>query len=223
MDGDAREFGLKVKALEQFSLLNDVWPSSDHWGRHTYKEISKRLVRYCSDVMRAPNNVRLLNVGSHGNDYGITAREHVQIDLAADDWVFYDSRFNLMHASDETLVRFLAETVHPIVRPDTDEARKIVGAFNHELAADGWMLAEVKKISERPVFAGQRIGSRAQIFDEPTGWQKVDRQMQEVRMRLDALQHKRTADFVTAALCAEGTTSVVNMLAVLAGRRGRTL
>lgn len=38
-----------------------------------------------------------------------------------------------------------------------------------------------------------------------------------VRLAL-ALQHKRLADFRTAALCAEGTWSVVNMLAIVAGR-----
>jgi hypothetical protein len=38
-----------------------------------------------------------------------------------------------------------------------------------------------------------------------------------------ALQHKRTADFTMAALCAEATSSVVNLLAVLSGRRGRSL
>jgi hypothetical protein len=43
-----------------------------------------------------------------------------------------------------------------------------------------------------------------------------------VRLAL-ALQHKRTADFRTAALCAEGTVSVVNMLAIVAGKRGRSL
>ena len=36
-----------------------------------------------------------------------------------------------------------------------------------------------------------------------------------------ALQHKRTATFRLAALCAEATAAVVNLLAVLAGRRGR--
>jgi uncharacterized protein (DUF1778 family) len=36
-----------------------------------------------------------------------------------------------------------------------------------------------------------------------------------------ALQHRRTADFRMAALCAEATNSVVNILAVLVGRRGR--
>jgi len=39
----------------------------------------------------------------------------------------------------------------------------------------------------------------------------------------ETLQHKRTADFRMAALCAEATSSVVNILAVLAGRRGRSL
>jgi hypothetical protein len=43
-----------------------------------------------------------------------------------------------------------------------------------------------------------------------------------VRLAL-ALQHKRLADFRTAALCAEGTLSVVNMLAIIAGRRGHRI
>jgi hypothetical protein len=38
-----------------------------------------------------------------------------------------------------------------------------------------------------------------------------------------AVQHKRTADFRMAALCAEATSSVVSMLAVIAHRRGRSL
>jgi hypothetical protein len=216
-----------------------------------------------------------------------------------DDWIFYDPRFNLLHASDDHFLRFLCETVHPVVRTSSDDARNLARAYNKELAADGWQLVEIKQISGKPVFGAQKTGSRAEVFEEPTGWQKVDRQLQEVRLRLDtadseeqyqavgllckealisvaqevykpdrhratdgvspsdtdakrmldaifeielkgssneearahakaavrlalALQHKRTADFRTAALCAEGTLSVVNMLAVLAGRRGRS-
>jgi hypothetical protein len=216
------------------------------------------------------------------------------------DWVFYDPRFNLLWASDDEFLRFLCETVYPVVRPDSDAARELVGAYNRELAADGWSLVEAKQISGKPVYASQKIGQRTQVFGEPTGWQKVDRQLQEVRLRIDtaaseeqyqavgllcrevlisvaqevydpsrhphqgtvapsetdaarmleaffsaelagssneesrahakaalrlalALQHKRTADFRMAALCAEATSSVVNILAVLAGRRGRLL
>jgi hypothetical protein len=216
------------------------------------------------------------------------------------DWVFYDSRFNLLWAPDDEFLRFLCETVHPVARPEPDDARVLVAAYNHELAVDGWSLVEAQEISGRPVFAPQKIGHRTKVFAEPTGWQKVDRQLQEVRLRLDtadseeqyqavgllcrevlisvaqevfdpanheptdairpshtdakgmleaifnselrgnangearahanaalrlalALQHKRTADFRMAALCAEATSSVVNMLAVVAGRRGRSL
>lgn len=217
-----------------------------------------------------------------------------------DDWLFYDTRFNLLRAPDEEFLRFLCETVHPVVRPDTTAARELVATYNSALAADGWSLGEVSQISGKPVFAPQRTGQRAEVFAEPTGWQKVDRQLQEVRLRLDsaeseeqyqavgllcrevlisaaqevydaarhsspdgvvpsgtdaqrmleaffnqelqgganeearahakaalrlalALQHRRTADFTMAALCGEATSSVVNILAVLAGRRGRSL
>lgn len=217
-----------------------------------------------------------------------------------DDWVFYDSRFNLLYAPDDEFLRFICETVHPVVRPDIDEARNLVAIYNKELAADGWSLVEAKQISGRPVYVPKKIGQRIQVFEEPTGWQKVDRQLQEVRLRLDtaeseeqyqavgllcrevlisvaqevydplghppqdgvvpsdtdggrmleaffstefkgkgneearahakaalrlalALQHKRTADFRMAALCAEATSSIVNILAVLGGRRGRSL
>ena len=217
-----------------------------------------------------------------------------------DDWVFHDSRFNLLRAPDDEFLRFLCETVHPVVRPGTEDARELVAAYDQELAADGWTLIEARQISGKPVFAPKKIGRRTQLFEEPTGWQKVDRQLQEVRLRLDeadseeqyqavgllcrevlisvsqevydsehhdtldgsvpsntdakrmleaffaaelaggtneesrahakaalrlalALQHNRSADFRMAALCAEATTSVVNILAVLAGRRGRSL
>jgi hypothetical protein len=216
------------------------------------------------------------------------------------DWVFYDPRFNLLRASEDEFLRFLCEALHPVVRPTPDDARELAGGFNKELAADGWQIVETKKISGKPVFGARETGNRVEIFEEPTGWQKVDRQLQEMRLRLDtaeseekyqtvgllcrealisvaqevydparhrssdgtipsdtdakrmldsifdadlkgttneearahakaavrlalALQHKRTADFRTAALCAEGTCSVVNLLAVLAGRRGRLL
>jgi len=217
-----------------------------------------------------------------------------------DDWVFYDNRFNLIRVSDEEFLRFLCETVHPVVRPITEEAQELVHDYNKELTADGWSIVEVKQISGKPLFAAQRGGERLEVFSEPTGWQKVDRQLQEVRLRLEtadseekyqaigllcrealisvsqevfnpdhhptkdgieasdtdakrmleaifctelkgkaneearahakaamrlalALQHKRTADFRMAAICAEATLSVVNLLAVIAGRRGRPL
>ena len=42
-----------------------------------------------------------------------------------DDWVFYDPRFSLME-DDEEFLRFLAETVHPVVRPNEDELSELL-------------------------------------------------------------------------------------------------
>lgn len=213
-----------------------------------------------------------------------------------DDWVFTDSRFALLWAPDNEFLRFLCETVHPIVRPDPTESKALAAELNKYLARDGWELYEQTEISGRPIFGARQIGQRAIIFQEPTGWEKVDRQIQEVSLRLheaateeqyqevgflsrevmisvaeavydphrhppldgvtpsstdakrmleaffsvelagtaneearmhakaalnlaNALQHKRTADYRTAALCAEATAAVVNLAAIISGRR----
>jgi len=171
-----------------------------------------------------------------------------------------------------------------------------VAVFNEHLKRDGWELYEKEEISARSVYGARRIDQRTSVFAEPTGWEKVDRQLAEAQSCLRsakreeqfqvvgllcrevlisvaqavfkpgrhktldgknpsptdarrmleayiavelagganeearshakaalglslALQHKRTADFATAALCLEASTSVVNIAAVLDGRR----
>ena len=58
----------------------------------------------------------------------------------SDDWVFTDRRFDLLFGSDEAFLKFLAETVHPVVRPDTTQALALVHEYNLHLAVDGWEL-----------------------------------------------------------------------------------
>jgi hypothetical protein len=212
------------------------------------------------------------------------------------DWVFYDGRFDLMRGSDNNFLRFLCETVHPVVRTDEDEARGIVEEYNKLLKADGWEIFESGSISDKPVFNARACNSRTEIFTEPTGWPLVDRQIAEARLRLReshneeqfqavgvlcrealislaqavydparyptldgvkssptdgkrmleafiaveltgtaqdeargharaalrlalALQHDRTADFRQAALCAEATAGVINVVGILSGQR----
>lgn len=74
----------------------------------------------------------------------------------ADDWVFSDSRFDLLHGPDEIFCRFLAEMLHPVVRPDIQEVRRLANYFNECLARDDWELIEVGQLSGRPVFEGRR-------------------------------------------------------------------
>lgn len=72
------------------------------------------------------------------------------------DWVFTDTRFNLMHASDEEYLRFLAETLHPDVRMDEIEILKIQEIYNTNLDADGFEIIQVREISGKPVFEGRQ-------------------------------------------------------------------
>lgn len=75
------------------------------------------------------------------------------------DWVFYDSRFNLLNADDEVFLRFLCETIHPIVRPDTTEVARLCQLYNEFLKRDGYQIVERTQISGKPVFVAQYIGT----------------------------------------------------------------
>lgn len=84
------------------------------------------------------------------------------------DWIYSDSRFNLLGGSAEGFLRFLCEMVHPVVRPDRDGALTLVKHFNDQLRQESWELFEDEKIAGRPRFAyrslqanGQRAVSRA--------------------------------------------------------------
>ena len=75
-----------------------------------------------------------------------------------DDWVFYDSRFRLMTCEDEEFLTFLCETIHPAVRFDPDDVRRILEIYNSALIHDGFLLVESGQISERPIYAGRYVG-----------------------------------------------------------------
>lgn len=80
------------------------------------------------------------------------------------DWVFSDERFGLTDGPTEQFLRFLCEVVHPIVRPDREEAVKLVSHFNEQLRQAGWEIYEVEQIAGRPRFAFREIsphGGRA--------------------------------------------------------------
>ncbi|QBR03898.1 hypothetical protein E1956_41960 [Paraburkholderia pallida] len=80
------------------------------------------------------------------------------------DWVYSDSRFDLVDGPADRFLRFLCEVVHPLVRPDREEVLKLVSHFNGQLSHAGWELYEEERIAGRPRFAYRRIahnGSRA--------------------------------------------------------------
>ena len=80
------------------------------------------------------------------------------------DWVFTDPRLNLTHCDDETYLRFLCETIHPIVRSDTDEIEKMLEMYNKILAPDGFEITQSSMISGKPVFSGGLLSESRNDF-----------------------------------------------------------
>jgi hypothetical protein len=124
-----------------------------------------------------------------------------------DNWVFYDDRFNLFRGTDKDFVRFLCETVHPVVRSNPDEVGVIIREYNKLLTQDGWELFERSKLSGRPVYVARQIAQRIEIFEEPTGWPLVDRQIGEVRLQLREAENEEQFQAV-GLLCREALISV---------------
>lgn len=86
-------------------------------------------------------------------------------DWPDNDWVFSDGRLDLLHGPDELFLRFLCETVHPVVRPDDDAVTELVALYNRYLAADGFTLSVVDIISGKRLFAAVRTvaGAKASV------------------------------------------------------------
>jgi len=80
-----------------------------------------------------------------------------------DDWVFSDKRLNLLHCDDATLLQFLCEMLHPVVRADLTEVNKLKQLFNEYLAEDEYELIEKAFISGKAIFSG----CRKNFIDEP--------------------------------------------------------
>jgi hypothetical protein len=74
-----------------------------------------------------------------------------------DDWVFYDSRFNILHSEDEVFLKFLCEMLHPVVRTDPEEVESLRQIFNKFLYQDGYEIIERTRMSNRPIFAARRV------------------------------------------------------------------
>ena len=127
------------------------------------------------------------------------------------DWVFYDSRFELLSGTDREFLRFLCETVHPVVRPDTTQALEMVGLFNNDLRADGWEVIRTSEISGRPVFNAKKSAQIIEVFDEPTGWPKVDRQLGELQLRLREAVNEEQFQSI-GHLCRETVISVAQLV-----------
>ena len=112
----------EISEVTRRAIIDFFTMSQTHWsGRLQDNEFLARLY----DLNSLPSQDY-----RHKTASGDIYQNRVRNNDWENDWVFYDSRFNLLYESDEEFLRFLCETVHPIVRPDTDEARKLVDVYN---------------------------------------------------------------------------------------------
>lgn len=95
----------------------------------------------------------------------------------SDDWIYSDNRFNLLDCEDSVFLKFLVEMVHPVVRPETKDAVRLVRHFNEQLTQAGWTLVEKDRVSGRPRFVSERTGGASR---------RAHRRAQEAAQVLDA-------------------------------------
>lgn len=156
----------------------------------------------------------LQSLPSHDNRYKDAAGDIYQHRVNnydwEDDWVFDDKRFALQSGSDDKFLRFLCETVHPVVRPDKDEAIKLVVQYNDQLRQDGWELAEEELIAGRPRFVARKIGltgrrsvSRAGTVADAldAGWMRKEIERLEVAVETDPSLAIGTAKDLVETCC----------------------
>lgn len=74
-----------------------------------------------------------------------------------DDWVFDDKRFGLRNGSDNLLLDFLSEMLHPAVRFSSDDVDSLSEELNVFLRRDGFHLVKARNISGKPVFEWEHI------------------------------------------------------------------
>ena len=75
------------------------------------------------------------------------------------DWVFSDSRFNLLRGDDETFLKFLCETINPVVRADVTECERLCQFYNTYLKNDGYQITEKERKSAKPSFVAHFVGT----------------------------------------------------------------
>jgi hypothetical protein len=79
------------------------------------------------------------------------------------DWVFTDSRFNLMNGPDEDFLTFICEMIHPVVRSNPEETQELCNLFNDCLKIDGWELYPKDYLGGRIIYGARPLHGRLSL------------------------------------------------------------
>jgi AbiJ N-terminal domain 3 len=104
--------------------------------------------------------------------------------IASKQFIIGEETLELLAFFDCSQIRmfgFIEDLVNPSYR-EKDEQKAIVEKIDPFLRPDGFALAESGRVSSCPIY---RIQQTAPTGLEPTGWIRVDRNVTEVRKRLE--------------------------------------
>jgi hypothetical protein len=134
---------------------------SDVTRRHIADEMSIQKIWYCGNLSEPDFLSRLYDLKSlksedyrYDNAYDDIYQHTVNNSDWDNDWIYSDPRINLSHCDDKTYLNFLANTVHPRVRTNTDAVSQLVEIYNKNLANDGFEMIQTGAISGYPVYEG---------------------------------------------------------------------
>lgn len=77
-----------------------------------------------------------------------------------EEWIFTDSRFNLLHSSDKEFTNFLCQTLHPTVRQNESELTTLLEIYNNNLKRDHYIIKPTYDDDGRPVFSAIDTSSK---------------------------------------------------------------
>lgn len=104
----------------------------------------------------------LENMPSYDSRFQNASQDIIQHRVAnydwEDDWVFSDERFNFVNGTDENILKFLCEIVHPEVLLRGDNPQKYVDNFNQYLKHDNYEIFVSGRVSGKPIFSYRKIG-----------------------------------------------------------------
>jgi len=103
-----------------------------------------------------------------------------------DDWIFDDPRFGLAEGTDEVLLAFLTEMLHPAVRPGPADVDRLLSLFNTALIHDGYQVVQRGQISGAPVFSWQQEGADQHTSEDDEAEAAADRDTGEVVVDVSA-------------------------------------
>jgi hypothetical protein len=136
----------KISQITRTSIVDALILQNLSWsGNLDEEEFLSRLY----DLDKMPSHD-----GRFKNAKGDIWQHRVNNSDGSDSWILSDSRLKMNE--DEFFLKFLCETIHPVVRRESDEVIKILKIINEYLTKDGYELIEKEKISGRPIFISRK-------------------------------------------------------------------